>query len=165
MENFLPSLLLVLCGIVAVIALIVTYLWYFIFGKSLRAVLMAGLSILMNQDSTIDLDADVVLDKRPEQAKEEIEQEVNALDFQESLTTHDKYIPQMKTQDSLDFSAQAIDIQPETQDLVSSSFTSTGRFRRVQEIFSRPFLKMRIKPKSNVPAQNVKRKADPSDNE
>lgn len=165
MADFLPNLLLVLCGIVAVIALVVAYLWYFIFGRSLRAVLMAGLGIMLNRDSTIDLNADVVLDKRPEQAKKEMTQEAKALDFQGSLTTNDKYIPQMEVEEELDFTSQAVDIQSNKQDFVSSSFTATDRFRRVQEIFIRPFLQMRINPQSDVPAQNVKRKADPSDNE
>ncbi len=111
MDEFLPSLLLVLCGIVAVIGLVVTYVWYFIFGRSLRAVLMAGLSIMMNRDSTIDLDADVVLEKRPEQAKKEITQEVDALDFQGSLTTHNKYVPQMEADEPLSFGAQAVEAQ------------------------------------------------------
>jgi|GEM_PF-1886632 len=164
MADFLPSLLLVLCGIVAVIALVIAYLWYFIFGRSLRAVLMAGLSIMLNRDSTIDLNADVVLEKRPEQVKKEMTQEAEALDFKGSLTSYDKYIPQMEVEESLDFSAQTVDAQPKAQEFVSSSFT-TGRFRRVQEIFARPFLKMRIDPQSDVPAQNVKRKANPSDNE
>ncbi len=163
MDEFLPSLLLVLCGIVAVIGLVVTYVWYFVFGRSLRAVLMAGLSIMMNRDSTIDLDADVVLDKRPEQAKKEITQEVDALNFQESLTTHDKYVPQMEADESLNFGAQAVEAQSKTQEFVSSSF-GTGRFRRMTEIFTRPFLKMRINPKSDVPAQNVKHGTDSSNN-
>lgn len=163
MEEFLPSLLLVLCGIVAIIGLIVTYVWYFVFGRSLRAVLMAGLSIMMNRDSTVDLDADVVLEKRPEQAKKEITQEVEALNFQDSLSTHDKYVPQIETDESHNFGAHAVEAQPNTQDFVSSSF-GTGRFRRVTEIFTRPFLKMRINPKSDVPAQNVKHGTAPSNN-
>tara|TARA_R110000744_G_scaffold299980_1_gene409272 strand:- start:58 stop:555 length:498 start_codon:yes stop_codon:yes gene_type:complete len=165
MEEFLPNLLLVLCGIVAVIALVIAYVWYFIFGRSLRAILMAGLSIMMNRDSTIDLDADVVVEKRPEQAKKEITQEVDALDFQGSLTSHDKYIPQIDADESLNFGAQTADAQPQKQDFVSTSF-GTGRFHRVTEIFSRPFLKMRINPKSDdVPAQNIKHGTDPSNNQ
>ena len=166
MQDFLPNLLLVLCGIGAVIALIIAYMWYFVFGRSLRGILMAGLSIMLNRDSTIDLNADVVLKKRPEQAKKEMTQEVEALDFQGSLSSHDKYIPQIESDDELDFSAQTVDAQSKPQGFVSSSFTSIGRFRRVQEVFSRPFLRMRITSQSDdVPSQNVKLKADPSDNE
>ena len=164
MDGILPNLLLVLCGLLAVIGLVLTYLWYFVFGRSLRAILMAGLSMMMNQDSTIDLDAEVVVEKRPEQVKEEMSQEIEALDFEESITTHDQYIPKIATDDALNFSAQTLDTQPKTQEFVSSSFKS-GRFRRVKQIFTRPFLKTRINPQSTAPAQNVKRKADSSNTE
>lgn len=164
MNDFLPSLLLVICGIVALVALVIAYLWYFVFGRSMRAILMTGLSLLMNRDSEIDLDADVELEKRPEQAKEEIAHEVEALDFEGSITTHDQYVPQVDTEDSGNFGAQAVDVQPEKQDFVSSSFTS-GRFRRVKQIFTRPFLKMRINSQSDIPAKNIIRGADSTDSE
>jgi hypothetical protein len=159
MDNILPSLLLVGCGFGAIIILALTYLWYFVFGRSLRGILMAGLSIMMNRDSTIDLDADVELEKRPEQAKEEMTQEVEALDFQGSITTHNPYIPQVDGEDSDNFGAQAVETQLNTQDFVSSSFGG-GRFRRVGQVFTRPFLKVRIKPRSDAPTKNVKRGAD-----
>lgn len=164
MDNFLPSLLLVICGIGAIIILALTYLWYFVFGRSLRAIFMAGLSIMTNRDSTIDLDADVELEKRPEQAKEEIIQEVEALDFQGSITTHSPYVPQVDGEDSDNFGAQAVQTQLKTQDFVSSSFGG-GRFRRVKQVFTRPFLKMRVNQQSDVPAQNVKRGTDLSNME
>ena len=159
--DFLSSLLLVLCGIGAIILLVATYLWYFVFGRSLRAVLMAGLSIMMNRDSTIDMDADVEIVKRPEQVKEEMPQEIEALDFRGAITTYDPYVPQVDAEDLDNFGAQVADAQPKKQDFVSSSFTK-GRFRRVTQIFTRPFLKMRIRPRSNAPAKNVNHTADPS---
>ena len=161
MDDFLRSLLLVLCGLVALIALAVTYLWYFVFGKSLRAVLMAGLSIMMNRDSKIDIDDDPKLAKRPKDAKGEITQEVEALDFTTSITTHDEYIPQMKTSDTDSFGAQSVDQRRQTQELVSSSFEE-GRFRRITDVLSRPFLKMRMMMQSDIPAENVKRGGDSS---
>jgi hypothetical protein len=162
MNDFVRSLLLVLCGIGALVALVLTYLWYFVFGRSLRRVLMAGLGIMLNRDSRIDLNADVVLEKRPEQVKKEMAQEAAALDFQGEVTAHDQYIPQVAVDGSASFSAQTVDSKAETNTFVSSSFVG-GRFRRVAETFVRPFLKMRINPQSDIPAQNVKRKPDSSD--
>ena len=162
MDDILRNLLLVLCGLAALVALLVTYLWYFVFGRSLRAVVMAGLSIMMNRDSTIDLDADVVLERRPEQVKKEMTQEVESLDFHGNVTAHDKYVPQITDDESDNFGAQTAESQPPSNNFVSSSFEG-GRFRRVTQAFTRPFLRMRINAQGRVGAQNVKQKPDPSD--
>lgn len=157
MDDFVRSLLLVLCGLGAFVALVVTYLWYFVFGKSLRAVLMAGLSIMMNRDSRVKLDDDPKLVKRPVDVKKEMPQETAALDFQSSLTSQDQYIPQVKDMDS--FGAQAVEPHRQTQELVSSSFEE-GRFKRITNVLSRAFLRQRLPLDNGVSAENIHRSAD-----
>lgn len=159
MDEFLRSLLLVLCGLVAVIALVIAYLWYFIFGKSLRGVLMAGLSIMLNRDSKLDLDDDPQLVKRPQDVKSEMQHEVGSLDFESRISDSDEYIPQTHVEDSDGFSAQRVEPAKLTEELVSSSFED-GRFRRIAKAFSRPFLRMRLNTTSDLPAENVRRGTD-----
>lgn len=152
MDDFLRSLLLVFCGLGALVLLIVTYLWYFVFGRSIRGVLMAGLSILLNRDSRIDINADVVVEKRPSDAKKEIPQEVASLDFGDEVASSSQYVPQVEVDD---FSAYASDAPPAKQDLVVSAF-GEGRFRRISNAVSRPFLKRRIPQiQDDMEAQNV----------
>lgn len=162
MDEFVRILLLAVCGIGAIIFLIVTYLWYFVFGRSLRGILMAGLGVLMNRDMRIDLDDDPELTKRPQNVRQEMPHEIDALDFQSSLSTNDQYVPQAHD-DEDGFGAQAIDAKPLKQDLVSSSFEE-GRFRRLTKALSRPFLRMRMSPQSDVPAKNLKQQNDAVDN-
>lgn len=152
MDDFLRSLLLVLCGLSALVLLVIAYLWYFVFGKSLRGVLMAGLSILMNRDSTIDINADVEITKRPEDAKKEMTQEIQALDFNSQVASQSQRVPQ--AHDEEDFGAQAVDVSSSKHELVISSF-APKRFRRVIDRMARPFLRDRIQPQSDVPAKNV----------
>jgi len=161
MDEFLRNFLLVLCGIGAVALLVVAYLWYFVFGKSLRAVLMAGLSILMNRDSTIDLDADVEIKKRPEEAKKEMTQEIAALDFNDEVASHSPYVQQATIDEG--FGAQAVEADNK-QELVSSSF-GTGRFRRVLKSVMRPFLRLRMQSDSDTPARNIQQGHDANNSE
>jgi len=163
MDDFLRNLLLVFCGIGAIVLLIVTYLWYFVFAKSLRAVLMAGLSIMMNRDSKIDLDDDPKLVKRPEHAKKEMTQEVEAISFDASVNVQSEYVPQM-AHEADGFGAQAAESSSKKNSLVSSSFEG-GRFRRITKVLSRPFLNMRLNSVGDVVAENLKQGTDSSNTE
>jgi len=160
MDDFLRNFLLAICGIGAVVLLIVAYLWYFVFGKSLRAVLMAGLSIMMNRDSTIDMNADVEITKRPEDAKQEMTQEIEALDFDSQVASNSQFVPQAVSDEG--FSAQVIDVDNKNE-LVSSSF-GTGRFRRIVSTVVRPFLRSRVESTSDVRAKNLQRGTQSDDN-
>lgn len=162
MDDFLRSFLLVLCGIGAVILLVITYLWYFVFAKSLRAVLMAGLSILMNRDSKIDLDDDPQVVKRPKDVKNEMPAETKSMDFHTTIENQDDYVPQSRIIDGDVFGAQTAGSQSKLNELVSSSFEG-GRFRRMKELISRPFLRARMTVQEEVSAENIRRGMDSSD--
>ena len=159
MNDFVRSLLLVLCGLSAFIALVVAYLWYFVFGKSLRRVLMAGLGIMLNRDSRIDIDDDPKLVKRPADVKKEMPQETAALDFQSSVNSQDEYIPRIEGDDVDTFGAQAVESNRQTQELVISSFEG-GRFKRITDVLSRAFLRQRLPLASDAAAENIKNGAD-----
>lgn len=154
MDDIVRILPLVLCGLVAIVTLIIAYLWYFVFGKSLRGVLMAGLGILLNRDSTIDINDDPKLIKRPTDVKKEMPEEMNALDFESSMTSNDQYIPQVRDDD---FGAQSAESKRQRQELVSSSFAD-GRFKRITEAISRTFLRQRwvSRNSDDVVAENVR---------
>ncbi len=162
MDDFLRNFLLAICGVGALVLLVVTYLWYFVFGRSLRAVLMAGLSILMNRDSTIDINADVELTKRPEDVKNEMTQEVEALNFHGEVAEQGKFVPNAQLDEG--FGAQAVDIGSDKHELVSSSFASS-RFRRVARRVMRPFLRDRISAQDDVNAKNVPFSQDINDSQ
>lgn len=160
MDEFLRNLLLVLCGLGALVLLVVAYLWYFVFGRKLRGVLMAGLSILLNRDSTIDLNADVVLEKRPEDVKNEMSQEVESLDFGSEIAESSQFVPKVEEND---FSAFAVDSPMTQHELISSSF-GEGRIRRMVNAVSRPFLRLRMQqPSKKAKAQNVQIGTDAKD--
>lgn len=164
MDETLRNLLLVLCGFGALGILGIMYIWYFVFGRSLQAVLMAGLSILMNRDMHVDLNAPLDIKKRPEQAKSEIKARASSMDFDSAVTSKDKYVPYIAGDEpENEFSAQAVEVKPNP--LIISTTAEKNRFRRLSEIVTHPFLGHRWNPQNNSRNENVNLGSDSSDSE
>lgn len=163
-ENLVRNLLLVFCGLGAFILLIILYIWNFIFGRNLRAVLMAGLGILLNRDMTVDIDAPLDIKKRPKEVKAEMKSERQSLDFDGAMSVSDKYVPYIPG-DEEEFGAQMVEgTVHKSDEFVQSSFEG-GRFRKVANAILRPFQTMRLQPRSQERARNVNQGTDSNDSE
>jgi len=68
----------VLCGVVFIIGAI---LWYLVLGRSMRALVMTTLAILLNRDQTVDPDAPIEVPENRETAGDKLINSVEERDF------------------------------------------------------------------------------------